>query len=59
MVADVITQNEITLVCETFMSLFEKLYGIDREDMTTWKKWPLDRRGIDLTPSIMQSEAAW
>ena len=58
-VADVITPDEVIAAREMFIGLIEKLYEIDRADVTTWKKWPLDRRGIDLTPSIMQSEGAW
>ena len=58
-VAGVLSPGEVESARDMFYKLLEKLYEIDRNDMQTWRKWSLDRRGIDLTPEIMQSEGAW
>jgi len=55
----VANEGEIERAIDLYWEYFKNAFGVDRNDMSTWEKWYVDKRGIETKGPTIQSEGAW
>jgi len=51
--------QQISTAIDLFWKHFEKTVEVDRNDISTWNRWSVDRRGIITSGGVIQCEGAW
>jgi len=51
--------QQISTAIDLFWRHFEATHGVDRNDISTWGRWGVDRRGIVTDGGVIQCEGSW
>jgi len=51
--------QQVSTAIDLFWKHFETTRDLDRNDISTWDKWGVDRRGIITDGGVIQCEGAW
>jgi len=58
-IKSVANPEQVATAIDLFWNHFEKTYDVVRNDLSTWERWGVDRRGIMTSGGVIQSQGAW